>query len=340
MKNVLLTTTALVVLAGAAAADVGFSGDAKVKYNDMTGFGYSANLDLEYTAALNHGITATLTWGIKIFGDDFNAADNDNWTKVADAFPTLVLTDGTYTFTFGGVDLASDHYSDVSGMAVGAGDRDGAAILRLDGAVAGYFDASVSYVAEDYTEGGDSTVDEEDIAVGVSGTFGQFSFGLGYETDNTSAAAGNAFIGANVGATFGGITVDLAYATAGANSIGVSLGYEISSAISVGAYYAQNSAADDKFGVSLDYTSGPLTVGVAYKDGTGAVTGNATIDVTYDLGGGIMTYAGYNQADGGYVGVEYDLGSDAMVWASFSEFGDAGDPEFDEGITIGVSASF
>ena len=63
MKNILLTTTALVAFAGAAAADghtsVSFSGEASVEYNSNAGYSTAAEMTATGSATLDNGITAS-----------------------------------------------------------------------------------------------------------------------------------------------------------------------------------------------------------------------------------------------------------------------------------------
>ncbi|WP_333715095.1 porin, partial [Yoonia sp.] len=76
MKSTLLTTTALIALAGAAYADghagVAWSGDAEIGYNDdiEDGFYWDSNLDVTMTAALDNGLTASASAELNIASDD------------------------------------------------------------------------------------------------------------------------------------------------------------------------------------------------------------------------------------------------------------------------------
>ena len=329
MKNVLLTTTALVAFAGAAAAEahlgVSFGGSAEIKYNDITEFSYSADLTVTGTAELNNGITATLSYGIEL----------DNHGSIyGDHFPVLTLESTYGKLSAGDADAigpASDHFSETDGVS-GFSDglyTDDDFTVRLDMTLGG-FDTSISE-----SDFGHNFLN--DLRVGASGSFGNFDFGLGYADDLDE-------VGVNVGTSFGAFMVDFSVfdSAATGTDYGIQVAYEINPSITVGAYFASvDDAAAQNFGVSLDYVSGPLTVGVGYDDEAG--TGNAFIDVEYALSGssaGVTAYAGYDQAGGAYVGVEYDLGSGATAWISYSEFDESGDPEFDEGITVGLSVEF
>lgn len=378
MKNVLLTTTALVVFAGSAfaashggnATSISFSGDAEVKYNDPDddvalaealedalaiallvdpdlnvddftedfadnfeaedGFSYSADLDVTGTAALNNGVTATLTYGINL--------DDSTGLVTGDIYPVLVLESAYGKLSAGdadGVGPATDHYSETDGVA-DFGDG-----LYEEEFFAIRADVSYGSVDVSVSESGVLIDGIDDLRVGASGSFGNFTFGLGY-----GDASGD--VGVNVGTTFGAFTVD-ASAAFGTDltsdgedtNFGVQVGYEVNSSLSVGAYVSNFV----EYGVSADYASGALTVGVAYSGGD--IADEASIDVTYDIGSGLMAYAGYAYIDaddsiddGAYVALVYDLGAGAEAWVSYSEFDESGDPEFDDGLTIGVSVKF
>lgn len=342
MKNVLLTTTALVAFAGSAFAashaggpNVTFGGDAEVKYNTGVngsgGFGldFSANLDITASIALNNGITAGVTYTLSLhdFGGDHG-----------DVYPVIFLESAYGKLSAGNGDAigpASDHFSEtssVSGFDDGEYGSDYDFAVRLDSSFSG-IDFSISESDVQFGSG--------DTRVGVSGSFGSVDFGLGYGDD----VWGESQVGLNVGTAFGAFEVDFSVFNGqfSGTDYGIEVAYAINTAITVGAYFASlNDATSQEYGVSVDYTSGPLTVGVSYDDGN-VITGNAAIDVEYALAGssaGVVFFAGYDQAGGAYVGVEYDLGSDAKAWFSYSEFDESGDPEFDEGITVGLSISF
>ncbi len=381
MKNVLLTTTALVVFAGGAfaashggnATSISFSGDAEVKYNDPNGdiadaeaakaladaleanptltaaeqqailddtgdsFSYSADLTVTGTAALNNGVTATLTYGIKL--------DDSTGNVTGDQYPVLILESAYGKLSAGDADEvgpASDHYSKTDG---GGGFSDGQYedddfAIRAD---VSYSSIDISVSESDVLTDGDS-----DLRVGASGSFGNFTVGLGYADEAEE-------VGLNVGTTFGAFSVDASvFDGAGTLSdddddginedgtiFGVQVGYTVNDSLSVGAYVSNFV----KYGVSADYASGALTVGVAYSGGD--IDDEASIDVTYDIGSGLVAYAGYayvdaddSNDDGGYVGLVYDLGAGAEAWISYSEFDESGDPKFDDGVTVGVSVKF
>ena len=360
MKNVLLTTTALVAFAGTAFAaaheggpTITFSGDAEVKYNDAIDaialadgdpeygiFSAEANLDIAASIALNNGITAGATYGISL-GDGTGIS--------GDALPVVFLESAYGKLSAGNGDAigpASDHFSDtsgVSGFADGAYDADTDLAVRADVSFSG-IDFSVS--TSDLTDG--ATI-PEDTRFGASGAFGSFDFGLGYAMDVDGL--GTTEMGVNVGTSFSGFDVDFSYFDSDASGAdyGIEVGYAISSSITVGAYYASvNDAADTEFGVSVGYASGPLGVDLSYDDGSSAAQ-EITLDVSYEVMADLTVFAGYKSinpapvapdADGGYVGVEYDLGNGAKAWASYSEYDEAGGPEFDDGITVGVSVEF
>ena len=69
MKNILLTSTALVAFAGAAAAGghtaVGFGGEASAKYNSLTGYATAAEMTASASATLDNGLTASTSFTLE-----------------------------------------------------------------------------------------------------------------------------------------------------------------------------------------------------------------------------------------------------------------------------------
>jgi len=118
-----------------------------------------------------------------------------------------------------------------------------------------------------------------------------------------------------------------------------------------------NDVAEDNYGVSADYASGPITVSASY-DVSGAVGGGEdgtefAVEGSYDVGNGLTVLAGVlgTNADGDemdmYVAGTYDLGGGAELLVAYASDGndetytdELGDPEYQEGTTVAVSFSF
>ncbi|MCF6304155.1 MAG: porin [Rhodobacteraceae bacterium] len=330
MKNVLFATTALVAFAGAAVAEVGFSGDVEVGYYDdgtaalTNGFYAEGSLDLTASMDFDYGVSVEVTYGADLY-------TGLTW----DAFPTVVITTEWVTLTAGNAESAGlDHYSDVDGMGGTAGfndaDANGDFLVRAD-VTFGDISASVSGVAA--VNPGALTL----LSVGASGSFGSVSFGVGYDDGGE--------MGISVGTSFGGFDVDVAYqADAVENSVGVAVGTTIGS-MDVAGYYAMNSAAatDDAYGVSVNTTFGDASVGV-YWDGDAGGASNFGVDVEYAVSEAITVFAGYDQADLYYVGAIMDIADGAAVGASYADDTNTatefGPQDFAAGLKVWFSAEF
>jgi hypothetical protein len=389
MKNVLLTTTALVAFAGAAAADVSWSGSADVGYNDEIkgGMFYDAALNVGASMDLGDGYAASLSYGIEL--DMIDGAATANWG----AYPTIEITAPFGSLKGGdlGDEGASEYfYADRSGMTQDVENHDSGA--RFDVRALAEFGAfGVAVGGQDDGAGGFSGIN-----YGAGGTFGDISFGLGYDDDDngvqvTAVSADTTFNGITVGVSYAAavgstasFAVDANDAAAAAdpavegtdfnttttvydeNSIGLELGFEVSSDLSVGAYYANNSVAGDAYGVSASYTTGALTVGAyfdhtvaygypgtgvdadadGYEAGAGTLAASENdewgIDVSYAVSADLTAYAGYFDDGTGvsYVGATYAFNDSLSATVSYAEADEISGPEFKNGTTVMLSASF
>ncbi len=276
MKKVLLASTALILSAGFAAAEVTVGGDGRMGIADnFTG-------DLEFSSRIRIKFTASgeTDSGLQ-FGGSVRA---DNSVDGTDGLAGSVYIMGSFgKLTMGDIDSAAEN---------AVGDVDGVG-YQLSGV------HETTYITGDEDEGllyeysaGDLTffaslgqreMDDE-VSVGVKYTTGDLSFALGYE-DQTSAA--DPHIVAGVTAGFGDVTFKAIYGDAGA----------------VGNQYA----------ASVSFTTGATTFTVNAADDTD-LAGDETmgIGVAYDLGGGAKIKAGYvdNSTDDttGYdLGITFDF---------------------------------
>ncbi|MEJ8562410.1 porin [Yoonia sp. GPGPB17] len=156
MKSTLLTTTALILLAGTSAvyadghAGVSFSGDFTLGFNDDNddddtvkigdndGFYWEGDLNVTGTAALDNGVTASATW-------EFDITDEDNGQAInSDSVVLSLTTDDAGLFLGDTAFAAETHWSAAGDMeADNFSEADGENVLRGDVSVAG-IDASVS----------------------------------------------------------------------------------------------------------------------------------------------------------------------------------------------------
>ena len=332
MKSILLTTTAIVAFAGAAAADghagVSFSGSAALGYNDDAqgdhdGFYSDMNLDVSMTAALDNGLTVTAT-------ADVDELDNSD---AAAGAVTLKIASETASLTYGDVNgAANDMWSSVGSMDQDTFyETDGEIVLRGDATFGGIM------VGTSFEVNGDAL---EDMNLAVAGSVAGFDAAFVMQAGDNH----DEVLGFRVGTTLAGADLALGYAdnaTTGGTSTGVSAGYTVAG-VALAASYVSESIGDDNWDVSAAYTSGAISVNVFTDESE-----NYGVEGSYDLGSGLVIKAGF--VDGGedtYVAGEYDLGGGASFVASYADDadGDAGDevgaPEYQVGTTIAVSFSF
>ena len=364
MKNVLLTTTALVAFAGAAAAaDVDFSwtGSASVEYDlaGTDGFTYDAVADanLTFTQELNSGAVASLALPGVAQWTEWDDLETDH----IDDRPTWIAKlDTSYgSISFGDIDNAGLGFAEVAGMAVDV-DGDGTDDAFAAGDIV--FASGEHELRADSTLGGyaiAASTDGTDVAAQVSGSAGDLAFALFYETSA---------MGLNVSGAAAGVSFAVAYASnATDTSMGLGLGFDVSDAVSVSASYASNTGvAETAVGVAyaaggitasadydidtptLDLAAGytaevqagmTVTLGVTIDDATGAATTGYTADVAYVMGD-LAAYAGIDDASNMYAGVNYDLGGGASAYVYTADVADSGPLEWAVGTVAGIAMTF
>ena len=352
MKSILLTSTALVAFAGAAAADghaeagIAFAGDATLGYNDVVedGFYWDSSVDVTMTAALDNGLVASATFGL-------NVSDNDLGEPVSTSDFVLKLAGGGSSLSFGDLDpVAEDRWSGVDGMdADGFNDQDvhfsaavGFESMLVGETTLGGFTTAVSFGVD--ADG--ATIEDglDAMQLHTTGSFGSVNLQAAYQAEFAGA---DAVFGISAGTSFAGADVKIAYAdNGGDNSIGVSASYPVGP-VTLGGYYATNDLGEDNYGLSADYANGPVAVS-AFGDFDGdADEWDFGVEGSYDLGNGATVLAGMvDSGDAYYVAGTYDLGGGASILASYADDennatnDEIGDPEYMAGTTIEVSFSF
>lgn len=357
MKKILLSSAAIVAFAGAAAAEVTFSGDAELGYNDdfENGVYWDLGLTLGLSQELNNGWTVSGSLDIDIDDDD------DDGDLAIDPSTGLVQERGT-AYSLGDID-ASDFVLTLSNdmFAISAGDVDTAyasfsgvsalydnaffapndeAADYADSAAGilvtadyGMFDAAVSYVVYDQDAGetgvGNLTNgDLDSLQLTLGAELGMIDLGLFY--DDGVAGGLDEMTVVNLGTTLGGAELDLSvmdYMSETGYGIGVS--YPVG-AVTLGAYYADYDTFD-AYGISADYVDGPLTLS-AYFEKDMDDSDEYGIGGTYDFGMGLVVTAGYIDGDddgvsgfgddddfASYIVAEYDLGGGASFLASYAD---------------------
>jgi len=370
MKRILLSSAAIVAFAGAAAAEghvgVSFSGDAEIGYNDDAlgdndGFYSELDVTIGFAAELDNGLTAAASID---FEDLANGGGNDG------ADYELSLTSETAGLFYGDTNFAAQNVWVAAGDMAGDffSEADGEEALRGEVTFAGV-EAQVSYALSnaDGTRVGlvrDGDLDQ--LSIGVSADVGNFNVIAAYQeasevVDGAHNSTNGDFnegetYGISVSTSFGGADVRLAYAETDDNvgdgtgvdedSIGLSVSYPFGP-VTVDASYAVNDVADDRWDLAVTYEDGPIAVTASVDE-----TEEFAVEGSYDVGSGLVVYAGFitdDETDLGsryYIGGEYDLGSGAMLTVSFAEDDDDADgdeigaQEYQRGTTVELSFEF
>jgi outer membrane protein OmpU len=305
MKNILLTSSALVAFAGAAAADVAISGYAEMgifsadTFNDFSRLVTSGTTqfftDIDVTFTMSGETDNGLTFGASIDLDESSSATA--FDPETEGGETIFISGGFGTLTMGDTDGALDWaMTDIGNIRnpgsiaddetahrayIGVyldGHYDGQ-ILRYDYSF-GDFGVAVS-IEQDDTD----TVDDG-FAVGVKYSMDMggvgIDFGLGYQEVSSSTTLDFDALGLSVVANFGDFSAGINYVENGSNYvaleedyIGFGVGYS-ANGLSIHANYAEIDSATDFYDA----------------DGYG-------LAVAYDLGGGASVKGGYGSGSVG-----------------------------------------
>ncbi len=342
MKRILLTTTALTLSAGIAAAEVTFGGDAELQWNSDDDFTYGVGLTVSAEQELDNGLTVTGSLDVDLLDDDDGDTGTNNTFDLGGVTTSdwvLGLKSDTASLTFGDVAPSADsHWSGVTNMNEDAFNDEGD--LGEDAVLKGEVSFGSTTVSASYTLDGGELDNMQFAAVSE---LGAWTVGAAYQEDNSGAATpGNGEVfGLFAKGEVGGATVHLAYADDdGDTSTGIGVSYPVGD-VTLGAFYVMEDVGDDNYGVSVDYASGPLTVGAFYHDGGDEDYG---LSVAYDMGNGITLMAGTEDVDGSWIGAEYDLGGGASVALTHTEDDDGDDEtgpnDWESGTSLTVSFSF
>lgn len=341
MKNILLSSAAIVAFAGAAAADVSFSGSASLGYNEEINDGIYADVDLDLTMSqeLNNGWTATVTYGFEL--EEFS--DNSDTDFTDDDNLTLSLSNGTYALTFGDTEYAAaEYWSGVSEMDEdNFSEADGEDNLKISGEFGGV-EAAISTGVDTDTGGTFQT------SFGVSGDIGAVSFSAAYQAEEYNESSDAASTGdftneevfaLAVGTSFAGADVTVAYATSDdEDSTGIEVSYPVGD-ITLAAFYVSESADEDNYGMSAVYSANSIEAKAYYKslnesDEFG-IGGSYTMDE-------LVVTVGYVDGDslsdddfGAYIIADYDLGGGASVLASYADGIEGGEGSDDIDTVVG-----
>ncbi|MBM3616754.1 MAG: porin [Alphaproteobacteria bacterium] len=285
MKKVLLATTALVLWAGVASAEISFSGSAAAgigrddsnddhDYNDGEFHAYnSGSIDIsastETSSGITIGVSTSVSFGTSFAFDDGGFADEDGTIGA----PTLTISGSGVTLTFAddGVDhLYSDDTAGDVGVAYSTDTMSVGVVLDVDNTVT---DVDGQDVEVQWSANGSFTTS----GVTVSAAFDaneNYSLGLAYTAGAVSASLENDNGDSN--------TVTLGY-----SADGMSAEIEIND--------------DSEWTLSGGYSANGMGVSVSMDDAS-----DWSASASYDLGGASLD-AGITSADIAYAGISFSF---------------------------------
>lgn len=365
MKSILLSTAAIVGFAGAAAAEITFSGSATLGYNDTQlsdtdttpdigssiddNFGFYSDLDIiaNLSQELDNGLTVAASFDLDDI--DANGSASNNGLDY-----TLSLTADNAGLYFGETNFAAQNHWVAAGdmEADGFSTASGETVLRGD-VTYGNVSTSVSYALANNIGTNNASDTLNQLSIGVTADFGNVNVVAAYQaasgeaagfydqdaganngpatTSNNSNFNDAEVYGLSVGTSFNGADIRLAYATNGTNdSTGLNVSYPIGP-VTATAYYVSESSGGDNWGVNVAYSSGPVAVALDFQNDQGTEVWG--LEGSYDVGNGMMVYAGV--ADSGedyYVGGSYDLGSGASLLVSYAADNNSNEDDDDDNI--------
>jgi outer membrane protein OmpU len=280
MKNVLFATTALVLTAGVASAEVTFSGSAGAGVYQAPAATNATNpsedmkvwsgidLDVAASATTDSGMTISVT---EDFGGGQLADYNDDYaiedqTSDFDT-PTIVITAGSVTVSM--EDNAIDHLDDdaVAGdvsIATSIGDASIAVVLDVDQSSGTDFSWSAGYTMAGVTLSASGQDDSNNL--GASYTMGNITVGVSTDDDG----AGTRTNEGTVSYTAGAVTL--------------------------------SAAADDQdaWSVDVSYQAGAMSAAFGTDNNE-----EWDANVSYDLGGGVSLNAATNHAEYVAAGINF-----------------------------------
>lgn len=259
MKKVLLASTALVLSAGIAAAEVSVGGDGRMGIRQLA----DGADDLLFSSRIRISFSAS---GETDAGLSFGGSTRvDHGAGGANGTAGSVFVEGSFgKLSMGDVDGAAQQATGhVSGVGyTGLGDLNESTFLSGGDDPTALYEYSTGDLSFYVSAGQQNMTDE--MSVGVSFGFSGVTVGLGYETDNVIT---DDHIVAKVSAEFGDATIQALYGDAGPAS---------------------------QWALSLDYSFGMTTATAFYTDDSELGGAEAWgLGAAYDLGGGATLAGGY-----------------------------------------------
>ena len=375
MKRILLTTTALTMTAGIAAADVSVSGSFKLGFND-TDSNTAANDDV--TSGVANGIVAPVAGS---FGPPAVAAaaavgayvaattHDNNYGVYNDAGITFAMSStmdsgmtASITADMNGGDTtnnAVDSYKLVlasDGLNVEFGSTEYSArsnwVSAGDMATDGWFnqnDAGGNVLKASANLGGlavsasslvttGAKASPNAVSISISGALGGASYVIANEAD---------VLGISATTSVGGSTVTTGYSTDGTDtSTGVKIAYPAGAITTTASYVVESAAATiDAWNVSAAYSAGGTKVTFSTDEGSAHKVEGVTT-----LGSATVSVGLADSLEDMYLAVKNPLGGGATIMASYAVEGtgasatdaldEIGADDWQEGLTIELAFAF
>jgi outer membrane protein OmpU len=371
MKKVLLTTTALVMTAGVAAAEVTFSGTAGIAFVDDNGAQAAAAVNsAERAAAATAAARAVLDAqaAVAAYLATDGAADGDATDTANDAAVTAAQTaqgnleandvaginaqraaaraagDGMRAVSFYDLDVAvsAETQTGVTMSAsfdMGAGERvdyDDDDMVEVQGADVGDADVAVSYM------GWTATVDEDGIDnlfddtqqhdISVAGSVAGLSIAVAAGLQEDTSSY-------SLGYTMGDLTLGLTGTNdddAGGSASGISLGYTMGALSLSASMVDESNDGEDDASIGLTYNMDAITVSyTTIRPGSNGNYGDEwDMSIAYSAGAMSASFA-VDEADATTMIGEYDLGGATAFVAMHDKAGEANDLT-----TVGINFAF
>lgn len=262
MKKVLFASTALVLTAGVASAEIAVSGGGSmgIKYDGTdTSIAHSFGVDVTGSGETDGGLS---------FGGSYALADSGSHDG---AYTVFIAANGLTLTTGNDVSNAAD----VGGLAdVG---YDGLGVDDVaEGATLGGADVHVAYAFGDVNAAVSMDAAGDDWAIGVSASFDAFTVALGLDDDSGSTTV---VVGAGYSA--GAIAGNIYYASNddADDTYGIDVSYTSGDVTVTGVY--GNDGTDDAFGVGVAYDLGGATLGGGIAQVAGTTV--ADLGISFDF---------------------------------------------------------
>jgi len=217
---ILLASASIVAFAGAAAAEISFSGSAVLGYNDTEitpdaandddfGFYSELNLDVAFSAELDNGVTLSAQAGI----DELDAVEGGFASGV-----TLTIATDTAALIYGDTTFAlEDHYAAVGSMDADAnvGEQDGELVVKAT-VNYGSVEAGVSYEINDATSASVTGATNDEVggmSFGATADLGSVTAAVVFQAEETAAGltAQDEIMGVRVATAVAGADVAFGY---------------------------------------------------------------------------------------------------------------------------------